>query len=140
MKTIKINSLQEIGAVATEFIRLTKQKRLFALYGEMGVGKTTFIKAVCKALKVEDVVSSPTFSIVNEYHTSRNQTIYHFDFYRIKHIEEVYDFGYEDYFYTQAICFMEWPEKIEEILPEETLKLHFKEEENGSRSIHILES
>jgi tRNA threonylcarbamoyladenosine biosynthesis protein TsaE len=104
----------------------------------MGAGKTTFIKALCKALGVEDEVNSPTFAIVNEYRSeSTAELIYHFDFYRIKKVEEVYDLGYEDYFYSGALCFIEWPELIEELLPEDTKKISIEENNDGERIITI---
>ena len=106
----------------------------------MGAGKTTFIKAICEELGVNDVITSPTFAIINEYRTSPKgrlveATIYHFDFYRIKKLEEVYDMGYEDYFYSGALCFIEWPELIEELLPEDTVKVCITENGDGTRSI-----
>ena len=109
---------------------------VFAMYGKMGAGKTTFTKAVCECLGVEDVINSPTFAIVNEYRSSSTgELIYHFDFYRIKKLEEVYDMGYEDYFYSGALCFIEWPELIENLLPEDTVKVYIEENEDGSRCI-----
>jgi tRNA threonylcarbamoyladenosine biosynthesis protein TsaE len=101
----------------------------------MGAGKTTFTKAICECLGVEDVINSPTFAIVNEYRSGTGELIYHFDFYRIKKLEEVYDMGYEDYFYSGALCFIEWPELVEELLPENTIKVTIKENEDGTRSI-----
>ena len=111
---IKINALTDINAAAEEFVKAIDQNTVFAFYGKMGAGKTTFIKAVCEALGVTDVVNSPTFSIVNEYRSdTTGELIYHFDFYRIKKLEEVYDMGSEDYFYSGALCFIEWPELID---------------------------
>jgi tRNA threonylcarbamoyladenosine biosynthesis protein TsaE len=101
----------------------------------MGAGKTTFIKAICEEMGVDDVITSPTFAIVNEYETSEEDTIYHFDFYRIKKIEEVYDMGYEEYFYSGNLCFIEWPELIEDLLPEDATKVTIEEAEDGSRVI-----
>ncbi len=137
MSVLKINSLKEINATAKEFLSIVGKKRVFALYGAMGVGKTTFVKAICDEMGVEDTINSPTFSIVNEYHTPKDDIIYHFDFYRIEDVKEAYDFGYEDYFYGNAMCFIEWPEKIESILPNDTVEVFFKEEMDGSRSITI---
>ena len=97
--------------------------RVFAFYGNMGTGKTTFIKAICHELGVTDIVQSPTFSIINEYKTKTGEPIYHFDFYRIKSIAEVFDIGYEDYLYSGNYCFMEWPELIEPLLPEDTVRV-----------------
>ena len=103
---IKINDLNNIRETAREFIANMGDHTVFAFYGKMGAGKTTFIKAICEELGVEDVITSPTFAIINEY-TGQDQTIYHFDFYRIKKLEEVYDMGYEEYFYSGALCFIE---------------------------------
>ena len=118
--------------------------RVVAFYGKMGAGKTTFIKAVCEELGVDDVITSPTFAIVNEYEISPSDSslftlhsslIYHFDFYRIHKLEEVYDMGYEDYFYSGSLCFIEWPELIEEILPPETVRVTIEEQPDGSRTV-----
>lgn len=137
MNELKINSLSEINLVAREFLKLFGNKRVFAMYGAMGVGKTTFVKAICEEMGVEDTINSPTFAIVNEYHTNQEDIIYHFDFYRINDVKEAYDFGYEDYFYSNALCFIEWPEKIESILPNDVVEVHFSEQEDGSRSILV---
>ena len=138
MKSLKITSLYSIEEVAKEFINLMGDDTIFAFYGKMGAGKTTFIKALCKALGVEDEVNSPTFAIVNEYRSETTaELIYHFDFYRIKKVEEVYDLGYEDYFYSGALCFIEWPELIEELLPEDTKKISIEENNDGERIITI---
>ena len=109
------------------------QARVFAFYGKMGAGKTTFVKAICEELGVCDVITSPTFAIINEY--EGDETIYHFDFYRIKKLEEVYDMGYEDYFYSGALCFIEWPELIEEILPDDAVRVNITEQQDGSRLV-----
>ena len=109
--------------------------KVFAFYGKMGAGKTTFIKAICEELGVSDVITSPTFALVNEYTAGNGAAIYHFDFYRIKKLEEVYDMGYEDYFYGGNLCFLEWPELIEEILPEDATKVTITEEADGSRKV-----
>ena len=110
--------------------------KVFAFYGKMGSGKTTFIKAVCEELGVTDVITSPTFAIVNEYHSEQTpKPIFHFDFYRIKKLEEVYDMGYEDYFYSGSLCFLEWPELIEEILPADVVKVKIEEQADGSRTV-----
>ena len=115
---IKINSLDSIHEAAKQFIAAMGDNTVFAFYGKMGAGKTTFIKAVCEELGVTDVINSPTFAIVNEYRSDETgELIYHFDFYRIKKLDEVYDMGYEDYFYSGALCFIEWPELVEELLP-----------------------
>ncbi|MCF0244813.1 MAG: tRNA (adenosine(37)-N6)-threonylcarbamoyltransferase complex ATPase subunit type 1 TsaE [Bacteroidaceae bacterium] len=124
MLEIKIPSLDKINEAAREFLQQIGDNRVIALYGEMGAGKTTFVKAICDELKVEDQVTSPTFAIVNEYTSSITQEpIYHFDFYRIKKIEEVYDIGYEEYIDSGCLCLMEWPELIEDLLPEDCLKV-----------------
>lgn len=132
---IKIDNLENIHLAAKEFVANMGTSKVFAFYGKMGAGKTTFIKAVCEYLGVEDVITSPTFAIVNEYRANNGEQIYHFDFYRIKKLEEVYDMGYEDYFYSGAPCFIEWPELIEELLPEDAVKVTIAEQEDGSRSV-----
>jgi tRNA threonylcarbamoyladenosine biosynthesis protein TsaE len=135
MKRLIIKNLSDIDRVAKEFAGLTIGYPIIAFYGSMGAGKTTFIKALCKALKVDDIVNSPTFTIVNEYKSQIGFSIYHFDFYRISKIQEAIDLGFEEYIYSDGICLMEWPEKIEEILPEETLKVNINVLEDGSREI-----
>jgi len=132
---IKIDKLENIHQAAKEFIKAMGDSNVFAFYGKMGAGKTTFIKAVCECLGVEDVITSPTFAIVNEYRSQTSELIYHFDFYRIKKLDEVYDMGYEDYFYSGALCFIEWPELIEELLPEDAIKVTISEQEDGSRTV-----
>lgn len=133
---IKIQSLEHIHEAAREFIAAMGDNTVFALYGKMGAGKTTFIKALCQELGVEDVVTSPTFAVINEYRSGiAGELIYHFDFYRIKKLEEVYDMGYEDYFYSGALCFIEWPELVEELLPGNTIKVTIEELEDGSRKL-----
>ena len=137
MREIKINSLETINQAATEFLSGLGENKLFAFYGKMGAGKTTFISAICDELKSIDTVNSPTFSLVNEYHCEGRDSVFHFDFYRIENIEEAYDFGYEDYFYSGKVCFIEWPEKIESILPPETIKVEITTQEDGSRLVKI---
>ena len=133
---IRINSLAEINEAAKTFIENMGDSKVFAFYGKMGAGKTTFIKAICEELGVEDVITSPTFAIVNEYQSSTTgDSIFHFDFYRIKKLEEVYDMGYEDYFYGGSLCFLEWPELIGELLPEDAKKVTIEETENGGRVV-----
>ena len=133
---IKIQSLEHIHEAAREFIAAMGDNTVFALYGKMGAGKTTYIKALCQELGVEDVVTSPTFAVINEYRSDiAGELIYHFDFYRIKKLEEVYDMGYEDYFYSGALCFIEWPELVEELLPGNTIKVTIEELEDGSRKL-----
>jgi len=114
--------------------------RVVAFYGKMGAGKTTFIKSLCKVLGSDDVVTSPTFAIVNEYTDGKGKPIYHFDFYRIKNITEVYDMGYEDYFYSGNLCLIEWPELIEDLLPEEALHVNITAREDDSRVLEIIET
>ena len=127
---------EALPQAARTFVRAIDQATVFAFYGKMGAGKTTFIKAVCEALGVTDVVNSPTFSIVNEYRSdTTGELIYHFDFYRIQRLEEVYDMGYEDYFYSGALCFIEWPELVEELLPGDAVKVTIEEQPDGSRII-----
>ena len=133
---ITISSLESIREAAREFIQNIGEHRVFAFYGKMGAGKTTFIKAICEELGVEDVITSPTFAIVNEYSLPDGECIYHFDFYRIKKLEEVYDMGFEDYFYSGALCFIEWPELIEEVLPEDAVKVNITENADGSRTMN----
>lgn len=134
MTTIQINDIENIHEAAREFINQIGDARVFAFYGKMGAGKTTFIKAICEELGCQDVITSPTFAIVNEY-SSDTTPIYHFDFYRIKKLEEVYDMGYEEYFYSGALCLIEWPELIEEILPDDAVRVSIIEQENGSRVV-----
>lgn len=136
MKTLTIRSLETIRQTAKEFIKEIGLSTVFAFYGKMGAGKTTFIKAICEELGIEDVINSPTFAIVNEYRSEQTQElIYHFDFYRINHINEALDIGATDYFESGAICLIEWPEKIEEILPEDTVNVLIEENEDGSRTV-----
>ena len=130
-----IHSLEEYPAAAKWFTGFLQRGNIFAFYGKMGAGKTTFIKAVCENLGVEDVINSPTFAIVNEYVDGNDEPIYHFDFYRIKKEQEVLDIGYEDYVYSGNICFMEWPELIEGLLPADVVKVTIQEEEDGGRTI-----
>lgn len=135
---IKIKSLESIREAASEFIANMGGGHVFAFYGKMGAGKTTFIKAVCEELGVEDVITSPTFAIVNEYQSATTgNVIYHFDFYRIKKLDEVFDMGYEDYFYSGALCFLEWPELIEDILPGDAVKVTITEQDDGSRVVEF---
>ena len=133
---IRIDNIGNIRQAARQFIDHMGTGKVFAFYGKMGAGKTTFIKAVCEELGVEDVITSPTFAIVNEYTSSTTgESIFHFDFYRIKKIDEVFDMGYEDYFYGGSLCFLEWPEQIEELLPEDVTKVTISEEPDGTRLV-----
>ena len=132
---ITIKSLDTIQEAAKEFINRMGEGKVFAFYGKMGAGKTTFIKALCETLGVKDVITSPTFSLINEYTDGKGNSIYHFDFYRIKKLEEVYDMGYEDYLYSGDVCLLEWPELIEQLLPEETVRVNLTENADGSRTL-----
>ena len=132
---IKIQDIEHIREAAREFINQIGNKRVFAFYGKMGAGKTTFVKAICEELGVEDVITSPTFAIINEYTQPDGEPLYHFDFYRIKKLEEVYDMGYEDYFYSGALCFIEWPELIEEVLPDDAVRVHIEVQPDDSRLV-----
>ena len=143
---IKIQNIDTIREAAREFIQNIGDRKVFAFYGKMGAGKTTFVKAICEELGVEDVITSPTFTIVNEYEvrdaeansslfTLHSSLIYHFDFYRIKRLEEVYDMGYEDYFYSGALCFIEWPELIDDLLHEDAVKVTITENADGTRTV-----
>lgn len=137
MLEIKIKSLDGIADAARQFVDAMGENKVFAMFGPMGVGKTTFVKAVCEILGIEDTITSPTFAIVNEYRTNTGDQIFHFDFYRIRKVEEVYDMGYEDYVYSGAVCFLEWPELIEELLPEDAVRVTLSEEEDGTRTITL---
>ncbi len=130
---ITINGLDTIRSAARQFIENIGSSRVFAFYGKMGAGKTTFVKALCVELGCDDVITSPTFAIVNEYTDGEQQPVYHFDFYRIKKLEEVYDMGYEEYFYSGALCLIEWPELIEDVLPDDTVRVTIEEQADGSR-------
>lgn len=137
MLRIEINNLNQIHEAARTFIDHIGNDTIFAFYGNMGAGKTTFIKAVCEELGVEDVINSPTFAIVNEYMAGNGNTIYHFDCYRINKIVEALDMGCQDYFDSGNLCFIEWPENIAEILPEEAVAVHINVQDNDSRIIEI---
>lgn len=134
---IKIKSIEEIAVAAKEFVTAMGDRKVFAFYGKMGAGKTTFIKAVCEELGVVDVINSPTFAIVNEYVDGKGEPVYHFDFYRIKNLQEVLDIGYEDYVYSGHMCFMEWPELIENLLPDDAVKVTIEEKTDGGRVVQF---
>ena len=126
MSTITIKDLDHIEDAAREFIKQMGDDTVFAFYGKMGAGKTTFIKAICEEMGVDDVITSPTFAIVNEYVTEEGESVYHFDFYRIKKLEEAYDIGYENYFDSGNLCLIEWPEMIEPLLPEKYIRVEIQ--------------
>ncbi|MGQ1890398.1 tRNA (adenosine(37)-N6)-threonylcarbamoyltransferase complex ATPase subunit type 1 TsaE [Thermophagus sp. OGC60D27] len=132
---LTIRSEQEIEKAARAFLPVLSKKSVVAFYGDMGVGKTTFIKGLCRAMGVSDPVTSPSFAIVNKYVTSDERSIFHFDFYRLKNVNEVFDIGYEDYFYSGDICLIEWPEKIAEVLPADRLDVWMAENPDGTRSL-----
>ena len=129
-------SLEDLSLIASEIISSAKSKTLL-FYGEMGVGKTTLIKEICKELKVQDSISSPTFSLVNEYQTSTNEKVFHFDFYRITDQEEALDIGIEEYFYNNDWCLIEWPGNIENLLPLDAVEIHLTSADNGMRNIQL---
>lgn len=133
---LKVSNLEDLPDAAKKILELAGSNRVFLFYGEMGAGKTTLIKALCNELNVEDTVSSPTFSIVNEYSGS-NKIIYHFDFYRIKNETEAFDLGYEDYLYSEAYCFIEWPEKISNLLPSKFVELKLLQTSENERVIKV---
>lgn len=136
MNTLKIASTETIRDAAKSFIKAMDDRTVFAFNGKMGAGKTTFIKAICEELGVEDVINSPTFAIINEYRSdATGELIYHFDFYRINKLSEAEDIGTEDYFYSGALCFIEWPEKIDELLPGDTVVVTITEAEDGTRDV-----
>ncbi len=149
---ITIQSIDSIREAARTFVSNMGDSRVFAFYGKMGAGKTTFIKAICEELGVDDVITSPTFAIVNEYSlppassggedasslsARSGGSLFHFDFYRIKRLEEVYDMGYEDYFYSGDLCFIEWPELIDELLPDDAVRVTITENSDGSRTVNF---
>ena len=135
---ITLSSLDDLAKAAASFLKDMQDKRVFAFYGNMGAGKTTFIKALCEAMGVEDEVNSPTFALVNEYYIPKtDRHVYHFDFYRINKEEEVYDIGYEDYFYSDSYCIIEWPELVENLLPEETVRAHIAVHPDKTRTIFV---
>ena len=136
MIKIKIKNLSELPRAATQILEEAEGNRIFLFYAEMAMGKTTLIKELCKQLGVEDNVSSPTFSIVNEY-AGKQEKIYHFDFYRIKDEQEAFDLGYEEYFYSGNYCFVEWPEKIENLLPENAVSISITGNGEGERMIEL---
>lgn len=136
MKSITITSQDELKFVAAQLIAFAEGEKFVIFEGEMGAGKTTFIKSLCEALGVSDNVSSPTYSIVNEYECP-NGTVFHFDFYRLKNVQEAYDIGYEEYFYSGQYCLVEWPSKVEELLPETFIKVEIAIISATERKFHF---
>ena len=137
MMEIRIATLKDLESAAQLFVGAMAGRTVFAFYGKMGAGKTTFIRAVCEGLGVKDVINSPTFAIVNEYLSGGGEPIYHFDFYRLKRLQEVLDMGYEDYVYSGALCLMEWPELIENLLPDDAVRVVIEEQADGSRVVRF---
>jgi len=134
--SIKVKDIDELPMVARELLGSLNSKNLIAFYGKMGAGKTTFIKAVCKELSVDQIVNSPTFSIVNQYETRKGDLVNHFDFYRLESYQEALDIGIFDYWDSGDLCLMEWPEKVEKLLPEDCVYLNIIEDESsGMRTI-----
>src|SRR5664279_524549 len=134
---INIKDKRYLPDAARELLKHTADKKIFAFYGPMGAGKTTLIKAICKNLGAIDIVSSPTFTLVNEYKTSGGESLFHIDFYRIKKQEEVYDFGLEEYLTGDSYCFMEWPELVEELLPPETVRVRITIDNDEKRVLSL---
>ena len=137
MINLKLYDIEKISETARQFLDSTRGFKKFAFYGKMGAGKTTFIIALCKQLGATDVINSPTFTIINEYRTSKGSIIYHFDFYRIKSPDELLAIGIEDYFYEDVYSFIEWPEKAEKILPHNIVKVYIKEIDKNKRELEI---
>jgi len=135
---ITIKSLDDLPAAAETFLESVGDRPVVAFSGELGAGKTTFIQSLCRALGVPSPVSSPTFALINEYFTTDGESIFHFDLYRIEDPEELFDLGYEEYFYSGARCFIEWPEKASHLIPEEAITARIEVKENGSREITYL--
>ena len=134
---ILIKDKNHLSAAAKKLLKYTRDKKILAFYGSMGAGKTTIIKAICEVLGSIDIVSSPTFTLVNEYKTTAGESLYHIDFYRIKKQEEVFDFGVEEYLSGESYCFMEWPELVEEILPPETVKIRIVADDDEQRTLSV---
>ncbi|MBP3466825.1 MAG: tRNA (adenosine(37)-N6)-threonylcarbamoyltransferase complex ATPase subunit type 1 TsaE [Paludibacteraceae bacterium] len=134
---INIDSLENIADAAKKFLAEAGDRRVFAFHGGMGAGKTTFIKALCSELGVTEVVASPTFAIVNEYMAQNGEPVYHFDLYRVKTMDEACDFGCEDYFYSGNYCFIEWPELVEPLLPDDTADVCITVDDEGHRAVEL---
>ena len=136
-KTLFAENVEQLNSIAKQILDYTSTHKKFAFYGEMGVGKTTLIKALSLQLGVTDIVSSPTFSIVNEYQANENTKVYHFDFYRIEDEKEAYDMGYEEYFFSNAYCFIEWSEKIPNLIEDDMVKIKMSVAVN-TRKIEVI--
>lgn len=134
--TIETKSLEDVPAAAAKILEICGSRRIFAIFGAMGAGKTTLVKSLCQQLGTDDVVKSPTFSIVNEYE-SNSGAIYHFDFYRIKSLDEVFDIGFEEYLASECYCFMEWPELIEPLIPEDAVEIKISVLGTAARTFKI---
>ncbi|MBQ4278706.1 MAG: tRNA (adenosine(37)-N6)-threonylcarbamoyltransferase complex ATPase subunit type 1 TsaE [Rikenellaceae bacterium] len=137
MKQIDIKGLGDLEEAAEQILEAIPPDAVVAFYGQMGAGKTTLIREMCRQLGVTDPVTSPTFALVNEYHAEGGRPVYHFDFYRINKVEEAYDFGYEEYFYGGSLCLVEWPEKIEELLPDDCVKIGIEITGDNSRRVTV---
>ena len=135
MYSVKVEKLKDLDKAAKKLIETYSDQKVFAFYGKMGSGKTTFIQAICKYLGSKDIITSPTFAIINKYTTVNAQPVYHMDFYRIKNLEEVFDLGYEDYIYSGNYCLIEWPEKIESLLPGRFVSVIIETGTTGERYI-----
>ena len=135
----RIPSPDHLDDAARKLLEAFPDNRIFAFYGEMGAGKTTFIKALCRLLKVSDVTSSPSFGLIHEYRSDAGDMVYHFDFYRIDSLEEVYDIGYEEYLYSGNYCFLEWPELIESLLPGDAVRCKISFTGKGDRELQELQ-
>jgi tRNA threonylcarbamoyladenosine biosynthesis protein TsaE len=138
MVTIRINALADLRKAAHSFINSMGEHRVFAFEGEMGAGKTTFIKSICQELGVVENITSPTFALINEYITPNGQLIYHFDCYRLKNIQEAFDFGAEEYFYSGNFCFIEWPDRIQSLLPDDTIFVKIDVLPNNQREVLVM--
>lgn len=136
---IHIPSIEHLDQAARQFVEAIGDRRVFAFHGKMGAGKTTFIKALCHRLGVSDTVCSPTFAIVNEYQDGRGNPVYHFDFYRLRRLSEAYDMGCEEYFYSGHLCLIEWPDIVQDLLPDDTVHVTIEEQPDGSRLITLSE-
>lgn len=137
MKSVQVHSVGELPQVAKAVIEELQGRNVVALWGEMGAGKTTLIREICDQMGVDQVVSSPTFALVNEYANQQQRPIFHFDFYRINKIEEAFDLGYEEYFFGGELCLVEWPERIEMLLPEDAMHVEIEVESGGGRLFRI---